>query len=424
MENRVRYALLLLTIIGWTYGTSQDINSPYSHFGIGNLYSGQTSINAAMGGIGIGLKGNAFINILNPASYGFFDSTSFVFQGGILGDFVNTRTETMSASSRNVQLGYILMGFPITSWLKTSLGLTPYSRAGYLIYENQYQDSIGRITNSYMASGGLNRAHIGLALHPLKGLSVGTNASFLFGSLDYQQVVDFPDSLYISSFRVINNRNVQDFMFEVGAQYAARLTPNLEMTTGVTCQLAASLNTKRYLLAETFVPGLNNIDYVKDTVVYSPDEKGTVDLPMGIGGGITLEKPNRWMVGGDVYMQKWADFRSYGANDSLSNSLRMATGAQFIPSSSTMAKYMERISYRVGFHYNKTYLKLRNHQINEFGLTFGAGLPLKAWQSMINLAVEIGQRGTISDGLIRENYIRISIGLSIYERWFIRSKFY
>lgn len=403
---------------------AQDINSPYSHFGIGILYPGQTSYNAAMGGIGIGLQGNSFINILNPASYSFFDSTAFLLQGGILVDFINTRTAELSTHSRNAQLGYLLMGFPITRWLKTSLGLTPYSQVGYLIYEDQLQDSIGRITNEYEASGGINRAHLGLAVQPFKNFSVGANASFLFGPLDYKQIVDFPDSAYIYSLRVVNNRFVKDFMFELGAQYAARLSPTLTLTTGLVYELPASLNTKRYLLAETFVPALNNIDNIYDTISYYPDQKGTIELPMAFGGGITIEKTNRWKAGMDVYWQKWEDFRSFGLNDSLDNSLRIAAGGQFIPSASATASFAQRTNYRIGFHYNKTYLKLRENQINEFGLTFGTGLPLKSLQSMVNVAVEIGQRGTLNDGLIKENYIRISLGLSIYERWFIRSKFY
>lgn len=424
MVKNTRFALLLWILINGMGLTAQDINSPYSHFGVGTLYPGQTSFNAAMGGIGLGLQGNSFVNILNPASYSFFDSTSFLLQGGLLADFINTQTEELSANSRNVQLGYLLVGFPITRWLKTSLGLTPYSQVGYLIYEDNEQDSIGRITNEYKASGGINRAHIGLALQPFRNFSVGANASFLFGPLDYQQIVDFPDSAFIYSMRVINNRFVQDFMFEVGVQYAVRLSPSLTLTTGLVYELPASLNTKRYLLAETFVPALNDIDNIYDTIAYYPDQKGAIELPTAYGGGITLQKANRWMAGVDAYYQKWEDFTSFGVNDSLDNSFRIAAGGQFIPSASVTAGYAQRINYRLGFHYNKTYLKLHGHQINEFGLTFGTGLPLKGLQSMVNIAVEIGQRGTLNDGLIKENYVRISLGLSIYERWFIRSKFY
>lgn len=420
----IRPTLLLVILINGLWTTAQDINSPYSNFGVGNLFPGQTSVNTAMGGIGIGLQGNSFINIMNPASYGFFDSTSFILQGGILADAVKTQSENISTTSRNVQLGYMLFGFPIAHWLKSSIGLTPFSRVGYLIYNDYDQDSVGRITNQYQASGGLNRAHIGLAIRPFRNLSVGVNANFLFGDLDYQQIVDFPDSAYIYSFRVIANRFVQDFMFEVGAQYTAHLSPSLRLTAGAVYELPASLNTKRYLLAETFIPVLNNVDNIYDTIVYQPDQKGTIELPQAFGGGFTLENPNRWTAGVDVYWQQWEDFRSFSMNDSLDNSLRVAAGGQFRPSLAASANYAQKIQYRFGFHYNKTSLKLRGTQINEIGLTFGAGLPLKGIQSMVNLAVEIGQRGTTSNGLLKENYVRLSLGISIYERWFIRSKFY
>ncbi len=420
----IRRTLLLVVLINGLWAAAQDINSPYSNFGVGNLYPGQTSINAAMGGIGIGLQGNSLVNIMNPASYGFFDSTSFVLQGGILADVVQTHSEDLSITSRNVQLGYMLLGFPIAHWMKASIGLTPYSRVGYLIYNDVYQDSVGRITNEYKASGGLNRAHAGLAIRPFKNLSVGVNANFLFGDLDYQQIVDFPDSAFIYSFRVIANRFVQDFMFEVGAQYSARLSPSLRLTSGLVFELPASLNTKRYLLAETFIPALNNVDNIYDTIAYQPDQKGTIELPRAFGGGFTLENPNRWTAGVDVYWQEWKDFQSFSLNDSLDNSLRIAAGGQFRPSLAATANYAQKIQYRLGFHYNQTCLKLRGTQINEFGLTFGAGLPLKGIQSMVNLAVEIGQRGTTSNGLLKENYVRLSLGISIYERWFIRSKFY
>jgi hypothetical protein len=416
--------LAMAFLLNWFAGSAQDINSPYSHFGVGNLYSGQTSYNAAMGGIGIALNGHIFVNILNPASYGFFDSTSFIFQGGLLAEFINAQTDQAKASSRNTQLGYMLMGFPITGWLKVSLGITPYSRTGYLIYEDRIQEGVGRITNSYEASGGLNRPYIGLAVKPFKNFSVGLNTSFLFGAIDYQQVVDFPDSLYYYSFRVVNNRNVHDFLFQLGAQYNAKLSPSLGMTLGAVYDLPGALKTKRYLLAETFIPAQNEVDYIKDTVAYQPDQIGNLKFPMGLGGGVTLQNPGKWLAGLDVHWQKWEDFRSFGTNDSLVNSLQISTGAQFRPSGSSLSSYFERINYRIGLRLNKSYLELKDRQINDFGLTFGAGFPFKGSLSMINLGVEIGQRGTLAEGLIKENYFRISLGFSFYERWFIRSKFY
>src|SRR5574344_829495 len=42
--------------------------TPYSLFGIGEIERQGTAFNRAMGGIGVGIRDNRFINYLNPAS--------------------------------------------------------------------------------------------------------------------------------------------------------------------------------------------------------------------------------------------------------------------------------------------------------------------------------------------------------------------
>jgi hypothetical protein len=42
----------------------------------------------------------------------------------------------------------------------------------------------------------------------------------------------------------------------------------------------------------------------------------------------------------------------------------------------------------------------------------------------LNLALKAGTRGTINDGLVRENYIKVSLGLSINDNsWFYKKVF-
>jgi hypothetical protein len=51
-------------------------------------------------------------------------------------------------------------------------------------------------------------------------------------------------------------------------------------------------------------------------------------------------------------------------------------------------------------------------------------LPIrKAFQSMVNIAIEAGQMGTLDDNLIRERYIRVVIGLTFNEVWFQKRRF-
>lgn len=103
--------------------------------------------------------------------------------------------------------------------------------------------------------------------------------------------------------------------------------------------------------------------------------------------------------------------------------MRISLGGEYTPSLSTVSNYLQRITYRGGFRYSNSFLELRGQQINEFGISFGFGLPLPRTRSTINLAAEIGTRGTKSENLIKENYVRFTLGLSIFERWFIIRKY-
>jgi hypothetical protein len=86
------------------------------------------------------------------------------------------------------------------------------------------------------------------------------------------------------------------------------------------------------------------------------------------------------------------------------------------------------MDYRVGVNYSKTNLNLRGNQLDAFGITFGLGFPLRSVairgsRSMVNIGCEIGRRGTTENGLIREDYVNIYFGISIYETWFFKRRY-
>ena len=78
--------------------------------------------------------------------------------------------------------------------------------------------------------------------------------------------------------------------------------------------------------------------------------------------------------------------------------------------------------YRVGTRFEKTGLVLNNQPIEDFGITFGLGLPVGGL-SKINIGVELGQLGTLNSGLIKENYGNIMLGFSLSDVWFIKRKY-
>ena len=56
-------------------------------------------------------------------------------------------------------------------------------------------------------------------------------------------------------------------------------------------------------------------------------------------------------------------------------------------------------------------------------MSFGLGLPLRKTKSEINLSVEVGERGTTNNNLIKEQFLRFQIGLSLSDIWFVKRKY-
>ena len=73
--------------------------------------------------------------------------------------------------------------------------------------------------------------------------------------------------------------------------------------------------------------------------------------------------------------------------------------------------------------YSDVGLNINNQNIDEFGITFGAGLPLGGTFSNANIGFEFGERGTTDADLIKEKYFNLHLSLSLNSRWFQKRKY-
>src|SRR5208283_4134347 len=92
-------------------------------------------------------------------------------------------------------------------------------------------------------------------------------------------------------------------------------------------------------------------------------QSGAIQLPLIAGFGFTIKKGAKWLFGGDVSIQNWSTYRSFGLSDSLVNSVQYIVGAQYTPDERSIGSYKKTIQYRLGFHYDQTYLDLRNTKL-------------------------------------------------------------
>ncbi len=410
-------------------GFSQPgLSSPYTFYGVGYLSRTNNVRNMSMGGIGIGTRNAISLNVKNVASLTAIDSNSFLFEAAAVGYYEQLQTENVNEDMVSGSLSHIVLGFPIMHWWKTSIGLLPYSNVDYTVLSFEDKQDIGKVQYEYGGSGGLNQFYWSNGFKPIKNISIGINASYIFGTTDKYQKVTFPDSSYYIGTRSVNSINISDLSIELGVQYHTEIKKNLNLVVGAVFKPKIDMAAKQSNLSRTFLGELNQIIYYKDTIAYTADEEGSVVLPASYGFGFSLENVNKWMIGVDYKHEAWDEYSSFGENDTLLKSSNLiAIGGEYIPNINSTS-YFNRIDYRFGAKFNQSSLKLRNQQLNNLGITFGLGLPIKSIalrrsKAMINLGFEIGTRGTLENNLIKENYVNFHFGLLINEFWFMKRKY-
>ncbi len=421
--KKIYVIFLVLNVFFSVYTFSQTrISSPYSRYGLGDLQNAKYIGNLAMGGIGIAYRQPSSVNYSNPASYTVFDTNAFVLETGINSQTVKLSTNNQNQRSNYTSLSHLAFGFPVTKWWGSSIGLLPYSHVGYKISNYETLSEIGKIKYLYEGSGGLNQFYVGNAFQ-LKNLSVGVNAAYIFGYLDRTSTVSSPDSIYYLALRLSNGTRINGFHYNLGLQYEKKINTDWTMQVGLVYSATAKLNAKRDSFAYTFFSSGEDYEKIKDTIIDAENTKGKINLPYSLGGGIIIKKSNILMMGFDYQMQNWNNYSSFGEKDSLKNSWVTSFGMEYTPIHTNLSSYWKRVHYRVGARYAKTYLQLRNNQLSESAVSFGFGLPLKRSKTSFNIGFELGQRGTLENNLIKEQFGRIILNVSFNEFWFFKRRF-
>lgn len=426
LDKLRKVTLLIIAIIfGISIYAQTGIDSPYSRFGVGTL--GTKSPHAAqqaMGGIGNAIGTNRYVNHANPASYMRFDSLSFLFNAGMNLSAATYRTTTQTETGNYAQLSYFSAGFPITRWWKMGVGLIPYSRIGFNVGSPGITEQDLIFNKAYEGSGGLNQLYFGSAFKLHKNLSLGVNANYVFGRNTLSSLLYFPGSTYIANTKVESRLLASDFIFDYGLLYNAKISDQTTLSLGLVYGQKINLNVEREYLVQSQFGGIDgSVAYVLDTIFYAEVQKGKLLLPPKAGFGVALEKSGRYMAGMDFNWQNWENYQLLGNSDSLINSWNIAAGGHFIPKHTTISPYWKKVTYRAGTRYNQTYLKINGQPINEFGISFGVGLPLPRSFTTVDLSLEVGRRGTTASNLINETFVNFTLGVSIYERWFVKRRY-
>jgi long-subunit fatty acid transport protein len=412
-------------------------SSPYSRYGLGDLNSTGFSSQFAMGGLSLPLSYSTQLNISNPATYSFLKRPVFDF--GVQSKTIALVTEDEEQVTNSVALRNVGFGFPVSKRWGLSFGLLPYSSAGYSISSTDYYEAIdGDIRTTYEGNGGVNQFYVGNAFQVINRgdstiLSVGFNASYMFGSVERNRRTVFPENAGFFNTRIRNSMRVSDVTLDAGLHYTGYITDNLKFSAGFSFNIAGELNATQDLLAVSYEPTSFGIEIVKDTIEIQDTVAGSVFLPQKIGYGFAFEVKDQWLFGVEYRSQDWSKYtETFGdivVADQLARSQDMIFGMRYrntkIQDLSANASIWNSTIYRAGFRYGKSYLQLGDSQLDEYAVSFGIGVPLARSYSSFNLGIELGQRGTTENGLVQEQIANFYIGLSLspIEKWFYKRKY-
>ncbi len=290
---------------------------------------------------------------------------------------------------------------------------------GYNIREIEDHEDIGTINYLYTGSGGLSQLFIGTAINPVENLSLGMNASYVFGKLNREASVIAGD-LGIHETNRLESDHARGWLLGFGIQYEFVFPDNRNLVLGATYGHNDDIKLNSTEVLRRRLPGLT----VYDTIQQIEHVDGMLNLPRYYGFGMFSRINQNWSAGIDYNWQNWEGLNLPHRQSDLNNSYHLAAGVQFRPTVETFSQFFHRMHYSAGIRYGQSYVYQENDPLNEFGISFGLFIPLRRAFSGLNVGFEYSQRGSLDNHPMRESFYRLNIGINVYERWFIRRRFF
>lgn len=419
MINKIVVAIVFFASLGLS--AQNGTSSPYSYFGLGDLRTTNSVDNQMMGGISMHAD-SIHINLNNPAAYGKLRLTTY--SAGISQKRLSLKSADGSENTSVTNLDYLSIGLPISNKAAIGFGLMPYSSVGYDLSTSVTNSDESTLTNEYTGDGGLNRVYLSGGYEITKDLSLGATLNYNFGTINSSRV----QSLSSAQYGTLDRREsrITGFDFNYRMNFTPKLNDKYRLysTVGFDTQLNLTSENKQEIGSFSRVNGL-------DVEVYEADlesqglKRTDVRVPTIITFGLGIGQDLKWFAGAEYSFQDLGDYKNKFFNDSnvaYSDATSVSLGGYYVPDYSSFTSYFKRITYRAGVRVSNSGMMINNEEVNDFGITFGTGLPMGRSISNLNIGFEYGKKGTINAGLIEESYFKINVGLSLNDKWFRKTK--
>ena len=422
---------LIISICSSAQSGTYGAYSPYSIYGIGEISKQGTAYNKSMGGVGIASRNKRYINYLNPAAVTARDTLSFMADFGLSQKNTAFAQDGIKSAKNTFNVYDFVMSFPIYKSSAFMVGITPFSDVGYDFSSVETDPTIigntGNIAYDSFGTGSVYQIFASAGATFWKRFSVGAEVLFLFGNIDKVTNMNFEDASY-RSLNSGHDLTVRGVTGKFGLQYEQKLSSDISMIFGATYRMKSKMRgystEYKYAVQSSVSDTLRyNVGVLKDEGLNFGDE---------LGLGLSLKGGEKWSAEFDYLRSDWRNsgidrasgFSSVGKSvfsSSVSQSFR--AGFEIVPNRNDIRYYLRRCAYRAGVYYDQSYYKLDGHDVNTVGVTLGVTLPVFRWYNGISLGVDMGQRASKKNNMIRERYAMFVIGFNIHDIWFQKPRY-
>ena len=402
--------------------------TPYSVFGVGEIMMPGTAYNKTMGGVGIASRNHRFVNVLNPAAVTARDTLAFMSDFSIYQTNKILRQGDMVSANNLFNINNFLFSFPLfyskLADASMMVGIRPYSATGY---SYGYYDTnpmaiatVGNISHAYSGLGSIYQAFATVGVELFDKVSLGAELTRYFGNIKKTYVETLTDAAAVGITKT-NELQLNANSAKFGLQFEQPLGDKLSIGLGAVYGLDAQLDGR-------LINTVSGVSESKDTTNLR-SMPGKLYLAGEMGVGLSVSYGAKFKAEVDYTRSDWTNCGFSGVNGlavngasgplfttGLSQSLR--AGVEYIPNPTDIRYYYKLIAYRAGVYYTKEYFSVSGNEIYSRGITLGATLPVFRWNNGLTIGMEIGQRGSLKNNMVRETYVGFSLGVNLYDIWF------
>lgn len=433
-NKKVLLGAMLLMVFPMVTFAQNVTNSPYTRYGIGQLSDQTSTMSKGMGGTAYALRNNQLVNFANPASYSAVDSLTMKFDLGMSlqnSNFSNNNNN-VSLNAKNSSLDYLMVNFRLAPNLGLAAGIVPFAYVGY-DYNQASESTADEATKiNYVGSDGFSQAFIGIGYDLLPNLSVGMNASYIYGTTTKKITQTFPNSSTANPIVTSESVRIKSYKLDFGLQYQMQYSKDLSARIGATYSPGVSVNNTSYISKSTYtISGALNSSNRYDLT-------GAIDYASHYGLGAAIMWKT-WMFSADATYEDWGgcgyplvnlgdlpddsgkvlDATSY---NTYKDRYRFSIGAQYQPDANGRSLW-SLTRYSIGGYMDALQYSYQNKRAAyEYGVSVGIAMPVFRSASILSISGQYSILKPQITGLLEENRFKISIGLTFSERWFFKRK--